>query len=401
MTAAIVASVIGGIVAVGLSLPLRSPDDVFFNAATVALGAASAGVIAALAWQALAGHVARFRLAMVVLFLLGAAAAFAGEQAFEGMLTFALPLVAVVLVTIVVLTPLLARRALPAGAMAAVIPLLAIGFALAGQGDTDARALTLPATSNVTPAPGGATAPASATTPGSATPVAASTPAASTGSASAARFRTPADVRGVVFTVGQGSEAQFTVREKLAQLPLPNDATMQTSALTGEVRLDGTSTVRLDLQQLSSDQSRRDNFVRRQFSRDPIATVTIDSLGDALPAQYTTGEVVKRQVGGKLRIMGNEAPITFDVEARLEGSALSILGRTTFRWADYKIPPPNVAGTVQVEDQVNVVVLVVAKAASWRDRFPTASRYRAPPGSHHHCADRPRRPAAWCPQARW
>lgn len=360
MIAAIVASVIGGMIAIALSLPLHSPDDVFFNTASVSIGALAAGLAAGALWRALAGQLARFEAAMGALFVLGAGAAFAGEQVFAGMLAFALPLVAVVLGSIAGLTPMLARRTPPAGAMAAVVPLLALGIALAGRGDAEVRALTLPPMASTPLAAAGTTTATALAT--AAAPAAASTPAPNGSGASAARFRTPADVRGVTFTVGLGSEAQFTVREKLAQLPLPNDATLRDTALTGEVRLDGPSTVHIDLQQLSSDQSRRDNFIRRQFSRQPIATVSIGSIG-ALPAQYTAGEVVERQVSGRLSILGNEAPIVFDIEARLEGDTLSILGRTTFRWADFKIPPPNIAGTVQVEDEVHVVVLVVAKAA--------------------------------------
>lgn len=361
MVAAIVASAIGGLLAIALSLPLHSPDDVFFNAATVAVGALIAGLAAGAAARALTGQVARFEAAMAVLFVLAASATFAGEQLFAGMIAFALPLAAVVFGSIAMLTPLLARRALPVGALAAVVPLVVVGGLLAGHGDAEVRTLGLPpAASTSTPA----ATPARESTPlASATAATTSMPGAtSTSPAGASIFRTPADLRGVVFTIGQGSEAQFTVREKLAQLPLPNDATLHNTALTGEVRLNGASTVRIDLDQLSSDQSRRDNFIRRQFSRQPIATVTIDSIGD-LPAQYTAGEIVKRQVTGRLSILGNEAPIVFDVEARLEGDALSILGRTTFRWADFKIPPPNVAGTVQVEDEVRVTVLLVAKAA--------------------------------------
>jgi hypothetical protein len=338
VVAALLASVIGGLLAIALSLPLRSPDDVFFNAGTVAVGALVAGLAAGAAWRAFGGHIARFEVAMAGAFVLVATATFAGTQLFAGMVPFVLPLAAVVLGSIAALTPLIADRAPPIKAVAAVVPMLVLGVALAGRGDAEIRALSLPPAATA----------------------ALATPGAS--SAGTSTFRTPADVRGVMFTVGQGSEARFTVREKLAEVALPGDATLHDTALTGEVRLDGTSTVRIDLQQLSSDQSRRDTFIRRQFSRQSIATVTIDNIG-ALPAQYAAGEVVKRQVTGRLNILGNEAPITFEVEARLEGDTLSILGRTTFRWADFKIPPPNIPGTVQVQDEVTVVVLIVAKAA--------------------------------------
>jgi hypothetical protein len=357
--AAVIASVIGGLVAVGLSLPLRSPDDIFFNAGSVAIGSLLAGVAAGAVWSAVNGHARRFQMAMGAGFVVIAVAILAAEQLFTGMFAFALPLAAVVLGSIAFLTPLLARRALPMGAMAAVVPLLAAGWMLADRGDAEVRTLALPPTAGATTATPTAAASVPGTAPSGPGPTSTAATAGTPG-ASASGFRTPADVRGVVFAVGQGSEAQFTVREKLAQLSLPNDATMHTTALTGDVRLDGPSTVLIDITKLTSDQSRRDNFIRQQWSRQPTATVTIDNIG-ALPAQYTPGEVVKRQVTGRLNILGNEAPIAFDVEGRLEGDTVSLLGKTTFKWADFKISPPNTP-TVQVEDQVNVTVLLVAKA---------------------------------------
>ena len=61
--------------------------------------------------------------------------------------------------------------------------------------------------------------------------------------------------QGITFVVSEGSEPTFTVEEQLVRLPLPNDAVMRTTALSGEVQLDGRpSVIEIDLQQLSSDQ---------------------------------------------------------------------------------------------------------------------------------------------------
>ena len=83
--------------------------------------------------------------------------------------------------------------------------------------------------------------------------------------------------QGVTFLVGEGSEATFTVGERLVRLPLPNDAVMRTMALSGEVYMDGRpSVIEIDLHQLSSDQDLRDSWVRnRMFPNDPIAVCTL------------------------------------------------------------------------------------------------------------------------------
>ena len=172
----------------------------------------------------------------------------------------------------------------------------------------------------------------------------------------------PGQVQGVTYVVGEGSEATFTVEEKLASLPLPNDAVVRTMALSGEVHLDGQpSVINIDLHQLASDQERRDRYIReRMFPNNPILTFTVKNLGQ-LPEPLPVGEVITRQVSGELSIRGVTKPLTFDVEARLDPDTLFILGRTSFTWDDLEISPPNIAGRLQVQDEVEVQVLLAAK----------------------------------------
>jgi hypothetical protein len=169
-------------------------------------------------------------------------------------------------------------------------------------------------------------------------------------------------VEGVTFEVGEGSEATFSVREQLARLPLPSDAVVRTTALSGELHLDGRPSVfEIDLHQLSSDQSRRDQYIRqRMFPRDPVAVFTVDDVGP-LPPGFTEGDTVSATIAGRLAVRGAEFPISFEVEARDDGDVIFILGRTSFVWADLEIRPPNIGGIVQVEDEVKVEVLLAAR----------------------------------------
>ena len=171
----------------------------------------------------------------------------------------------------------------------------------------------------------------------------------------------PGQVENVVFVIGEGSEATFTVNEKLARLELPNDAVMRTGNLSGNVYLDGqTSVIEINLHSLTSDQSRRDGYVRdRMFPNNPVATFTVPDLGP-LPEPIAVGESITRQVEGQLSIRGITKPVTFEVEARLDPEALFILGRTSFTWDELEIPPPNIPGRIQVKDEVSVEVLLSA-----------------------------------------
>ena len=163
------------------------------------------------------------------------------------------------------------------------------------------------------------------------------------------------------YVIGEGSEATFTVNEKLAWLDLPNDAVMRTRGLTGNIYLDGqASVIELDLHSMTSDSDRRDRYVQqRMFPDHRVATFIVADLGD-LPEPLPEGEPITREVQGELSIRGVTKPIIFAIEARLDPGKLFVLGRTTFTWDELEIPPPNIPGRIQVKDEVRVEVLLSA-----------------------------------------
>ena len=184
------------------------------------------------------------------------------------------------------------------------------------------------------------------------------------------------DIEGIAFLVSEGSEATFTVREKLAMLSLPSDAVVRTSAITGEVYLDGRpSLIEIDLLQLGSDQSRRDDYIRRRmFRNDPIARFTLNDVGQ-IPRNFLDGDVIDITITGQLEILSVTVPITFEGEARDDGDAIFILGRSSFVWSDFEMRPPNIAGIVQVEDEVAVEILLVVRPVLVDSQMGATGRY--------------------------
>ena len=171
--------------------------------------------------------------------------------------------------------------------------------------------------------------------------------------------RSTGDYEGYTFVVSDGSEATFTVEEQLASLPLPNDAVMRTTSLSGEVHLDGRpSLVEVELQTLSSDQTFRDRYVRsRMFNQFPLAIFTVGDIGE-IPDGLAEGEEVTTQVDGLLEVHGGEFPITFEIQARDDGDSMFILGRTTFTWDQLEVPRPQAQSVVSIEDEVRVEILL-------------------------------------------
>jgi hypothetical protein len=150
MRAGIAAGSVAAIIAAMVSLPLHSPDDIFFNSATVVIGALMAGLGAGIVWHFLAGRrrdTLIFAAVWVVAIAFTAAFALAGETQLDHFAAFVLPLGAIVFLLTGLLTILLHRIAIPAGwwsVLAAVAIALAVGAGLAGQGDERSGKLEFP-----------------------------------------------------------------------------------------------------------------------------------------------------------------------------------------------------------------------------------------------------------------
>jgi hypothetical protein len=162
------------------------------------------------------------------------------------------------------------------------------------------------------------------------------------------------------FVVGEGSEATFTVNEKLSSLPLPNDAVMRTGGVTGEIDLSaGTASLVIDLRSLRSDSTRRDRYIRNQlFPSQPSATITVSKFPD-IPEEFAEGESFIATVMETVNVNGTDAEIEFEIESRLDPDRLLVLVTGDFTWADFGISAPT-SRTFVVKDDVHVEVLVSA-----------------------------------------
>ena len=375
---------VAAIVAALVSLPLRSPLDSYFNSASVVLGGLAAGLIAAGAWSVFSNTPKRrIYYAGVLGGGLGTVTLLAaiGDTQVDRLLSFSAPLAAIAFIVSGWLVPVLERNAAPKlwwSTPAAVVIALGLGIGLAGQGDEKSGELALPARSETPstllaaePKPG-AHPTATATLASVATEERTTTVESPTAPKPdrASPTQTPGPPRAgepdqrLKYVVVEGSEATFTVGEQLARLSLPNDAVMRTSELTGEVNLGGgPSAIQINLSTLKSDQNFRDRYVRtRMFGDSPIATFTVDDVGE-IPDGFYVGETVKSKVTGTLSIRGKGVPLTFELEVRNDGDTLHILGRTTFTWEELQIPRPTARIVVYVEDEVSVQILLKARAS--------------------------------------
>jgi polyisoprenoid-binding protein YceI len=163
----------------------------------------------------------------------------------------------------------------------------------------------------------------------------------------------------------EGNEARFRVREQLVSLTLPNDAVGRTSRISGGITLEGGRIVKEEskfvvlLDSLVSDQSRRDNYIKRntlqtaQFPTAEFVAVSASGLPAALPA---AGDL-NFKLTGDFTVHGVSKPVTWDVKGRMVANGdFTGTATTWFRFGDFGMTVPRVAVVVSVVDSINVEV---------------------------------------------
>lgn len=148
------------------------------------------------------------------------------------------------------------------------------------------------------------------------------------------------------------------MRERLARLPAQSDAVGRTTAVSGgmTVAASGDRLVARDLRfdvdvsELRSDESRRDNRIRTDgLETDRFPAATFVSTADVVvPADLPSARAFTADVTGDLTVHGVTRRVTIQVEARLDGSGVQVVGSYTFPMSQFDIDPPNVGGFVTV-----------------------------------------------------
>ena len=223
----------------------------------------------------------------------------------------------------------------------------------------------------------GAPPPTSTPVPSTPTPLPTPTPAES-GSETESETAPTTSLR-TFMIVPKESRASYLVNEEffdgaLAKLGIEAgaaDVMGSTQNIEGQLQLNfadlsaplGTNRFSVNLSTLSTDQSRRDNWIREngpQFNQYPLAEFVATGASDT-PTSYTEGEEVQFKMVGDLTIREVTQPVTFDVTATLDGNTATGVATADLRMTDFGIEPPNFANTLTVADEFSVEVEFTAR----------------------------------------
>ena len=155
-------------------------------------------------------------------------------------------------------------------------------------------------------------------------------------------------------------EARYRVREQLVQIGI-TDAVGTTQAVKGQVALQGTRATGefvVDLRELRSDQTRRDNYLRQntlQTDRFPIATFRpkeVKGLSSPLPQRGK----FPVQVVGDLTIRDVTQEVVWEGEAEFSGEEVKVRLRTEFPFERFQLTQPRVPILLSVENRIRLEV---------------------------------------------
>jgi polyisoprenoid-binding protein YceI len=177
----------------------------------------------------------------------------------------------------------------------------------------------------------------------------------------------------ITFNVDPASKATVRVREQLARVPAPSNAVLTITGAQGSFALnpDGSfsssSKISVDMTTISSDESRRDDFIKRETletSRFPTAELVPKKVsGLALPLA-ASGDFAFT-LTGDLTLHGVTKSVTFDVKSTRSGSKLTATATANPSWkfGDFGMTVPSALSVLSIVDEIRVEFALVANEA--------------------------------------
>jgi polyisoprenoid-binding protein YceI len=165
------------------------------------------------------------------------------------------------------------------------------------------------------------------------------------------------------------SRASYHAQEQLVGRNLPSEAVGTSNAVSGTIVIDpdgsidaDQSKINVDLSKLTSDESRRDNFIRGntlQTSRFPMATFVPRSVA-GLPSPLPTSGQATFQLSGDLTVHGVTRPVTWQVTAQFDSATVSGNATTGVNISDFGMTPPKAGPVLAIQDGLTLELIFSA-----------------------------------------
>jgi polyisoprenoid-binding protein YceI len=166
------------------------------------------------------------------------------------------------------------------------------------------------------------------------------------------------------------SLASYHAEEELAQIG-KQTATGSTNAFIGQLAFDSNglpmecSRFDVDLRTLTSDESRRDNFLYSNVLETgtyPLATFILTSV-EGMGGALTDGQEIPVTLIGNLTIHGVTNQVSWDATVKLDGDNITGHATTNFTLDQYNMQKPIVGPVISIADTIQLEVSIVAAKA--------------------------------------
>jgi polyisoprenoid-binding protein YceI len=175
------------------------------------------------------------------------------------------------------------------------------------------------------------------------------------------RGMSEAEVRGAI--VPERSAARYRVREQLAGFQFPNDAVGETKEISGTIALtsDGRviaeqSRIVVDLRNLTSDEFRRDRYIKRntlETDRFPNVTFVLREVRGLSWPPPTRGDA-SFQFVGDLTVQDQTRTVIWDTTAQFGPAEVTGTAKTAFTFSEFGLAKPRVLSVLSVDDTIRL-----------------------------------------------
>lgn len=161
----------------------------------------------------------------------------------------------------------------------------------------------------------------------------------------------------------EGNAARYRIQERLVGMELPYDAVGETETIGGQIVLDTEgkviaedSKILVDVRRLTSDKSRRDEYVQESLlETDEFPVVQLRPTAiRGLPKKLPTTGAGTFQLIGDLTVHGVTRPSVWKVAARFEGDRIVGKAVTTFTFDDFGLKQPRVPLVLSLADTIQL-----------------------------------------------
>jgi polyisoprenoid-binding protein YceI len=149
--------------------------------------------------------------------------------------------------------------------------------------------------------------------------------------------------------------AGYRIHELFGGDLLSRVAVGRTKGVSGQMVITGSRLTSVDamadLTGLSSDQARRDRYIKSEaLDSDSYPTATFHLTKPiGLTGLAVLGHPAQLNAEGQLTLHGVTRDVVVALQARWDGSAVQVAGGAPIALADYHITPPNIGGLVSVD----------------------------------------------------